>query len=102
MVYELTVQAVQLKTTIFNPPAKLINACELSAAIGMLYRKAGAPKPELSAGARLMDVVPKIPAEIFKASDPKVAEVIQGYSYLEADAFSEEAVVTMEMGYEAG
>ena len=40
MVYELTLTSVQLKTGIFNPPAKLINNKELTCAAGMAYRKA--------------------------------------------------------------
>ena len=45
MVYELTLTSVQLKTGIFNPPAKLINNKELTCAAGMAYRKAGLPMP---------------------------------------------------------
>ena len=28
MVYELTVQSVKLKSTLFTPPSRLINTCE--------------------------------------------------------------------------
>ena len=50
MVYELTVQSVKLKSTLFTPPSRLINTCEVTCAIGMLYKKAGQPMPEAKAG----------------------------------------------------
>ena len=48
MVYELTVQSVKLKSTLFTPPSRLINTCEVTCAIGMLYKKAGQPMPEVT------------------------------------------------------
>ncbi|RHV88999.1 DUF3837 domain-containing protein [Clostridium sp. OF09-36] len=45
MVYELTVQSVTLKSTLFTPPSRLINTCEATCAIGMLYKKQGSRSP---------------------------------------------------------
>ena len=47
MVNELTLQSVQIKTTIFETPAKLINYKELSCAVGMAQKQAGLPMDQL-------------------------------------------------------
>ena len=48
MVHELSVQAVKIKLTIFDPPARLINLSELASAIGAGYAAAGLPCPAVS------------------------------------------------------
>ena len=48
MVHELSVQAVKIKLTIFDPPARLINLSELASAIGAGYAAAGLPCPTVS------------------------------------------------------
>ena len=50
MVYELTLTATQLKTTIFDPPARLINYKELSCAVRVAYKQAGLSLPDVENG----------------------------------------------------
>ena len=69
MVYELTVQSVKLKSTLFTPPSRLINTCEVTCAIGMLYKKAGQPMPEVKAGDNLGKLIESIPQQVYDAEN---------------------------------
>lgn len=100
MVHELTVQSVKLKTTIFTPPAKLINTNELTAAIGMSYRKAGAMLPEILLGQKVPDVIKNIPEAIFIAAGENLATVIREYVYRDDDEITDDALITSRLGYE--
>ena len=53
MNHELTVQAVHIKTTIFNPPARLINCKELCCAFGFAYKQAGLQCPNIQEGTQI-------------------------------------------------
>ena len=74
MVYELTVQSVKLKSTLFTPPSRLINTCEVTCAIGMLYKKAGQPMPEVKAGDNLGKLIEGIPQQVYDAEGGNLSE----------------------------
>ena len=77
MVYELTVQSVKLKSTLFTPPSRLINTCEVTCAIGMLYKKAGQPMPEVKAGDNLGKLMESIPQQEYDAENRNLSEIVR-------------------------
>lgn len=101
MVHELTVQSVKLKSTIFTPPARLINTCEATCAIGMLYKKAGQPMPEVKGGDNVGKLIESIPQQIYDAEGGNLTEIVRNYTWFESDEVTEDAVITLQMGYES-
>lgn len=102
MVYELTRDSVKIKTTIFNPPARLINHKELSCAVGMAYKEAGLPMPQAEAG---------LPMKEFRDACLKAVEGKEGvketvrtameqYIFKPGEKMDEDSLVTLRLGYE--
>ena len=103
MVYELTIQAVHIKTTIFKVPAKLINVKEFSCALGFAYKQAGLPCPDLQIGMGIEECRAKCLAEINNRNvADKVREVIEKYVAPPDEVITEDAQITLKMGFEAG
>ena len=100
MVHALTVQSVILKTTIFTPPSRLINTNELTAAVGMAYQKAGAALPDISVRYKISELIHNIPQSVFDAAGEKLTGAIQNYVYRDEDEVTEDARITLRMGYE--
>ena len=100
MVYELTLTSVQLKTGIFNPPAKLINNKELTCAAGMAYRKDGLPMPAAEVGENI-DVFRKRCLEECGEIDENLHYVLAGYTAPPDEVVTEDALITLKLGYEA-
>lgn len=105
MVHDLTLKSVRLKTTIFNPPAKLINYKELSCAIGIAYRQAGLELPVSETGRDVAELC----QEALKAwgDSPRVNDsvkfVIEHYTFNpEREVMDEDSEITMRLGYDAG
>ena len=104
MVYELTLNSVQIKTTIFNPPAKLINYKELSCAIGMAYKEAGLPCPEGTEGQDIHTFWEESLAELKDSSQVKdaVRQAIETYIFKPGEVMDEDSRICLGLGYEAG
>lgn len=102
--YELIPQAIKIKTTNFDPPARLINNIELTCAIGAAYRRAGLPLPEVEAGKDIVEFRDESLKILSESSnfDSKLRFLIDGYVFGSDLTISEPAVITMKMGYEQG
>lgn len=102
MNHELTVQAVHIKTTIFTPPARLINCKELCCAFGFAYKQAGLPCPSFEEG-DIKSCIKKCLNDIDgKDVDEKVVEIISGYILKPDETINEDALIILKMGYEQG
>lgn len=103
MVYELTLQSVQIKTTIFETPAKLINYKELSCAVGMAQKQAGLPMNQLvEIGTNMKDFKEKSMV-LFQNKDinEKIRFVIENYILKPDEIFDQDALITMKLGYDS-
>ena len=103
MVYELTLQSVQSKTTIFETPAKLINYKELSCAVGMAQKQAGLPMDQLvEIGTNMKDFKEKSMV-LFQNKDinEKIRFVIENYILKPDEIFDQDALITMKLGYDS-
>ena len=103
MVYELTLQSVQIKTTIFDTPAKLINYKELSCAVGMAQKQAGLPMDQLvEIGTNMKDFKEKSMV-LFQNKDinEKIRFVIENYILKPDEIFDQDALITMKLGYDS-
>lgn len=103
MVYELTLQSVQIKTTIFETPAKLINYKELSCAVGMAQKQAGLPMDQLvEIGTNMKDFKEKSMV-LFQSKDinKKIRFVIENYILKPDEIFDQDALITMKLGYDS-
>lgn len=103
MVYELTLQSVQIKTTIFDTPAKLINYKELSCAVGMAQKQAGLPMDQVVAiGTNMKDFKEKSMV-LFQNKDinEKIRFVIENYILKPDEIFDQDALITMKLGYDS-
>ena len=103
MVYELTLQSVQIKTTIFERPAKLINYKELSCAVGMALKQAHMPMDQLvENGVNMSEFLEKSIAVLKdKDIDEKVRYVIESYILKPDEIFDQDALITMKLGYDS-
>ncbi|MFR5601663.1 MAG: DUF3837 family protein [Lachnospiraceae bacterium] len=104
MVHELTLKSVQLKTTIFQPPAKLINGKELCCAFGIAFKQAGKPLPEMKEGQDIQAFYQECRALLGdgQAVDEKLLQVIEHYVFKAGETTDEDCRITMQMGYEIG
>ena len=103
MVYELTLQSVQIKTTIFETPAKLINYKELSCAVGMAQKQAGLPMDQLvEIGTNMKDFKEKSMV-LFQNKDinEKIRFVIENYILKPDEIFDQDALIAMKLGYDS-
>lgn len=103
MVYELTLQSVQIKTTIFETPAKLINYKELSCAVGMAQKQAGLPMDQLvEIGTNMKDFKEKSMILLQnKNINEKIRFVIENYILKPDEIFDQDALITMKLGYDS-
>lgn len=103
MVYELTLQSVQIKTTIFETPAKLINYKELSCAVGMAQKQAGLPMDQVVAiGTNMKDFKGKSMILLQnKNINEKIRFVIENYILKPDEIFDQDALITMKLGYDS-
>lgn len=103
MVYELTLQSVQIKTTIFDTPAKLINYKELSCAVGMAQKQAGLLMDQVVAiGTNMKDFKEKSMILLQnKNINEKIRFVIENYILKPDEIFDQDALITMKLGYDS-
>lgn len=101
MTHELILQAIKIKTTIFNPPARLINYKELSCAIGLAFRQAGLPLPETKIGEDIKELRDESlkALEGNAAVDQNVRTLIENYLFQPGEVMDEDALITMKLGY---
>ena len=102
MVHSLIPQSVNIKTTLFETPARLINHMELLCAIGMAYKQAGMKLPDVQIGDNLKesrDVLIR-PIENNSKINPKLLQVIQSYIFKSGETVDEDSIITMKLGYE--
>lgn len=102
MVHSLIPMSVDIKTRIFENPARLVNAMELSCAIGMAYAQAGLPMPELNTGIEIREFWEQTVPEI--RDNPKVKsslqQVILNYIFKKSEIVEEDSVITLKLGYD--
>ena len=102
MVHSLIPMSVDIKTRIFEKPARLVNAMELTCAIGMAFAQAGFPMPELKVGGEIREFWEKYVPQI--RDNPKVNEslkhVILNYIFKKSEVIEEDSVITLQLGYE--
>ena len=103
MVYELTLQSVQIKTTIFDTPAKLINYKELSCAVGMAQKQAGLPMDQVVAiGTNMKDFKEKSMILLQnKNINEKIRFVIENYILKPDEIFDQDALLTLKLVYDS-
>lgn len=103
MNHELTVQSVHIKTTIFTPPARLINCKELCCAFGFAYKQAGLPCPSFVEETDIEPCIRKCLDDIDgKDVDEKVIEIISNYILKPGEVINEDALIILKMGFEQG
>ena len=102
MVHSLIPMSVDIKTRIFENPARLVNAMELTCAIGMAYAQAGLPMPDLKSGGEIREFWEQTIPQI--RDNPKIKEslkhVIQNYIFKNSEPVEEDSVITLKLGYE--
>lgn len=102
MVHSLIPMSVDIKTRIFENPARLVNAMELTCAIGMAYAQAGLAMPALESGAVLKEFWKETTPQISGNSRVKesLQRVIMNYIFKKDEVIDEDCVVTLKLGYE--
>ena len=102
MVHSLIPMAVDIKTRIFENPARLVKAMELTCAIGMAYFQAGLELPKIEAGMAVKDfwneTIPQI-KENEKVKE-SLRKVIINYIFKKGEIVDEDSVITLRLGYE--
>ena len=102
MVHSLIPMSVDIKTRIFENPARLVNMMELTCAIGMAYFQAGLELPQLEVGMELKgfwnDVLPQIQGN--SRVKESLQTVIVNYIFKKGEVIDEDSVITMKLGYE--
>lgn len=102
MVHSLIPMSVDIKTRIFENPARLVNALELTCAIGMAFFQAGLEMPEIEAGMAVKDFWEKTVPQI--QGNAKVKESLQKviihYIFKKGEMVDEDSVITLKLGYE--
>lgn len=101
MVHSLIPMSVDIKTRIFENPARLVNAMELTCAIGMAYFQAGLELPEAEIGMAVKDfwneTLPQIKGNT-RVKD-NLQAVIINYIFKKGEVVDEDSVMTLKLGY---
>ena len=102
MVHSLIPMSVDIKTRIFENPARLVNAMELTCAVGMAYAQAGLPMPELKTGGEIREFWEQVVPQIRDNSKVKssLQHVIMNYIFKKSEIIEEDSVITLKLGYE--
>ena len=102
MVHSLIPMSVDIKTRIFENPARLVNMMELTCAIGMAYFQAGQELPKLEVGMELKqvwnDTIPQIQGN--SRVKESLQTVIINYIFKKGEMIDEDSIITMKLGYE--
>jgi len=102
MVHSLIPMSVDIKTRIFENPARLVNAMELTCAIGMAYAQAGLAMPEASMGMELKEFWSQAAPKIYDNGNVKesLKSVIRNYIFKKGEVIDEDVLITLKLGYE--
>lgn len=102
MVHSLIPMSVDIKTRIFENPARLVNAMELTCAIGMAYFQAGLNLPEIEVGMAVKDFWNETTPQIKDNARVKesLQKVILNYIFKKGETVDEDSVITLKLGYE--
>jgi len=102
MVHDLTLIAVKRKLYDFDHIPRFINCKEIFCALGMAYRQAGLPMPELPLGADVMDTLSRLlpPVQDAPSVEECVREALSSYSKLD-EITDEDAAITLKLGYDS-
>jgi len=102
MVHSLIPMSVDIKTRIFENPARLVNAMELTCAIGMAYFQAGLNLPEIEVGMAVKDFWNETTPRIKDNARVKesLQKVILNYIFKKGETVDEDSVITLKLGYE--
>lgn len=102
MVHSLVPDTVHIKTTIFDPPAKLINYMELTAAIGMAYKQAGLDIPKAETGESVKEFRNRTIHMVQNNLNvnEKLIQVIKNYVLKVGEVIDDDSQITMKLGYE--
>lgn len=102
MVHSLIPMSVDIKTRIFENPARLVNAMELTCAIGMAYAQAGLAMPETEVGMDVKEFWNQTLPQI--QGNGKVKESLQyviiNYIFKKGEKVVEDSLITLKLGYE--
>jgi len=101
MVHSLIPMSVDIKTRIFENPARLVNAMELTCAIGMAYFQAGLELPKIEVGMAVKDFWNETTPQIKENEKVKesLRKVIVNYIFKKGETV-EDSVITLRLGYE--
>ncbi len=102
MVHSLIPMSVDIKTRIFENPARLVNSMELACAIGMAYAQAGLAMPELKSGMDTREFWESMTPAIRDNGKVKesLRQVIVNYIFKKDEKMDEDCVITLKLGYE--
>ena len=102
MVHSLIPMSVDIKTRIFENPARLVNAMELTCAIGMAYAQAGLAIPELESGVAVKEFWNMTTPQIRGNARVKehLQHVIMNYIFKKDEKIDDDCVITLKLGYE--
>lgn len=102
MVHSLIPMSVDIKTRIFENPARLVNAMELTCAIGMAYFQAGLELPNIEVGMAVKDFWNETMPQIKDNARVKesLQKVIVDYIFKKGETVDEDSVITLKLGYE--
>ena len=102
MVHSLIPMSVDIKTRIFETPARLVNSMELTCAIGMAYFQAGLELPSIEIGMDVKEFWNRTTPEISGNAEVKesLQTVIMNYIFKKGEVVNEDAVITLNLGYE--
>ena len=67
----------------------------------MLYKKVGQPMPGVKAGDNLGKLIEGIPQQVYDAEGGNLSEIVRNYTWFDSDEVTEDAAITLRMGYEA-
>mgnify|MGYP003295576251 CR=1 FL=1 len=102
MVHSLIPMSVDIKTRIFENPARLVNTMELTCAIGMAYFQAGLELPNIEVGMAVKDFWNETTPQIKDNARVKesLQKVIVDYIFKKGETVDEDSVITLKLGYE--
>ncbi len=102
MVHSLIPMSVDIKTRIFENPARLVNAMELTCAIGMAYAQARIEMPKPEVGMALKEFWEQTTPSINGNANVKesLQRVIINYIFKKGEMVDEDCLITLKLGYE--
>ena len=102
MVHSLIPMSVDIKTRIFENPARLVNTMKLTCAIGMAYFQAGLELPNIEVGMAVKDFWNETTPQIKDNARVKesLQKVIVDYIFKKGETVDEDSVITLKLGYE--